>query len=186
MSANRSLKLTRLYDFVAGSPAVADSVDGEFNQVVLQHNNAVDDVADLQTQMTTHKTSTDHDGRYYTETELTATTGGGLIGNVAFDGSPTVLQATLEWLKDQIDATVLGDIPDGSITDVKLADNSITDVKIVDNSITDVKMASEMKKGITNGVASLDATGNVPVNQLGNIVNNFISFKRKLRMGVKY
>lgn len=41
-------------------------------------------------------------------------------------GSGTTVQAVLEWLKTQIDNTVLGDIPDGSLTNAKLA----TDIKI--------------------------------------------------------
>jgi hypothetical protein len=65
------------------------------------------------------------DTRYFTETELGSTTSGSSgakkIGATPIATSPSDLQGILEWLKTQIDSTVLGQIPDGSITDVKLS-----------------------------------------------------------------
>ena len=107
------------------------------------------------------------DTRYYTETELGstvdntsgadkigATTVTGLVGNT--------VQALLEALKVAIDNVTLGQIPD--------------------DSLTTAKMATEQKRGVANGVASLDGTGQVPLSQLGNIpiadlttVNNAIT-----------
>ncbi len=45
------------------------------------------------------------------------------IGVTPIATSPNRLQGMLEWLKLQIDSTVLGQIPDGSITDVKLSND---------------------------------------------------------------
>ena len=75
----------------------------------------------------THKTSTDHDGRYFTETELGANTGAGLVGATAPSGlTGTTTQALINALKTAIDNTVLGQIPDSSLTNVKLS----TDIKV--------------------------------------------------------
>jgi len=66
---------------------------------------AVDDIARkdtvdaVQTNLDTHKTSTDHDGRYFTEAELGATTGGGLVGATAPSGlTGTTVQALINAL----------------------------------------------------------------------------------------
>jgi len=81
----------------------------------------------LSSALTTHKTSTDHDGKYFTESELGATTDGSSgadkIGATAISGlSGATVQALLEALKTAIDNAVLGSIADGSLTDAKLSD----------------------------------------------------------------
>ena len=73
----------------------------------------------------THKTSADHDGRYFTETELTATTGAGLVGATAPSGlTGTTVQALINALKTAIDGVVLSGIVDGSLTDIKLSNTA--------------------------------------------------------------
>lgn len=105
----------------------------------------------------THKSSSDHDGRYYTETELNNgqldtryftetelssttdnTSGADKIGATAIATSPTTVQGILEWLKTQLDNVVLGQVPDGSMTSAKIADNAVTNAKLA----TDVKVGS--------------------------------------------
>jgi hypothetical protein len=65
------------------------------------------------------------DNRYYTETELQSAidsaSGADKVGATPIATSPSTVQGILEWLKTQIDSTVLGQIPDGSITQAKLA-----------------------------------------------------------------
>jgi hypothetical protein len=72
-----STKLARLFDFIPGTKAQSAQVDAEFNQLINQQNNSVDDLNALNAAITTanaalstHKGSGDHDGRYYTETEV--------------------------------------------------------------------------------------------------------------------
>lgn len=80
----------------------------------------------------THKlaTSSDHDGRYYTETELNAIDGikgSALIGTPAITGvSGTTVKEQLASLKSLITSVVLGQIPDNSLTNAKLG----SDVKV--------------------------------------------------------
>jgi hypothetical protein len=66
------------------------------------------------------------DNRYYTETELQSAidsaSGADKVGATPIATSPSTVQGILEWLKSQMDSTVLGQFPDGSITDVKLSD----------------------------------------------------------------
>jgi hypothetical protein len=78
--------------------------------------------------LATHKTSADHDGRYYTETEIDEmeiTAERVTAEPVATDSGSTV-QAILAWLKDQIYNVVLDQVPDDSINNAKLG----TDVKV--------------------------------------------------------
>jgi len=56
------------------------------------------------------------------ESIVDGSSGADRIGATAMSTSPSTVQGILEWLKTQIDNTVLGDIPDGSLTDVKLSD----------------------------------------------------------------
>lgn len=81
----------------------------------------------LKTYIDTHKSSTDHDGRYYTETELKATdgvTGSNVIGTPAISGvNGTTVKDQLASLKTLLVNALLGQIVDGSLTNVKLADD---------------------------------------------------------------
>ncbi|MED4980590.1 hypothetical protein P9726_13625 [Geobacillus stearothermophilus] len=56
-------QIQRLYDFQPGTKALSQQVDEELNQLVNAHNT-------LDTDLTNHKSSGDHDGRYYTKTQL--------------------------------------------------------------------------------------------------------------------
>ncbi|SDG47427.1 hypothetical protein [Desulfosporosinus hippei] len=79
----------------------------------------------LKTYIDNHKTSSDHDSRYFTETELGAVTDGSSgadkIGATPISSSPSTVQGILEWLKTQIDTIVSGGVADGSVTDAKLS-----------------------------------------------------------------
>jgi len=81
----------------------------------------------------THKGSSDHDSRYFTKTEIGSTTDGNSgadkvgAAEVA-TGSGQTVQAVLEWLYQEIINVTLGQIPDGSLTDVKLS-NDANDIK---------------------------------------------------------
>jgi hypothetical protein len=46
---------------------------------------------------------------------------------------------------------------------------ALVDFSVPDNSLTTAKMATEQKRGVANGVASLDGSGYVPLTELGNI-----------------
>lgn len=110
-------------------------------------------VNNLQSQITTnandisaHKTSSDHDARYYTktqldagqldnryytETELNGSGGATKIGITPISGlSASNTQQALEGLKSQINNVVLGQIPDGSITIQKLAFDPATQAEL--------------------------------------------------------
>lgn len=68
----------------------------------------------------------------------------------------TALPAFQTNIQNQINALIAFTVPDKSITAIKIADNTITNAQ----------MATTMKKGIANGVASLDTEGKVPLSQL--------------------
>jgi hypothetical protein len=74
------------------------------------------------------------DTRYFTETELQSTTdsisGADKIGATPISTSPSTVQGILEWLKQQIDSAVLGQIPDGSVTPVKLSFDPATQAEL--------------------------------------------------------
>ncbi|ALA68954.1 hypothetical protein GT50_01275 [Geobacillus stearothermophilus 10] len=130
-------------------------------------------VNNLQSQITTntndintHKTSGDHDTRYYTKTqldngqldnryytkaELSGSGGASNLGITPIVGlTASNTQQALEGLNNKINQTALGQIPDGSITPQKLSFSPM--------------MSSE--KGAPNGVATLDGSGKALVSQL--------------------
>lgn len=148
-------------DFV--NATAIDGLSGTTVQALLEAINSA---------LTAHKSSSDHDGRYYTETELnngqldnryftetelSSTTdnssGADKIGATAISGSPTTVQGILEWLKTQIDNTTLGQIPDGSLTTVKFSDTAITNAKIANSTITNAKISNDT---ITNSNLGTD------------------------------
>lgn len=121
-------------DFV-GVTAITD-VTGATVQAVLEA---------IKAQLEAHKTSADHNDKYYTETELnagqldnryrtetelsdiTGVGGSALIGTPALDGaSATNVKDQLAQLRALITQTQIGQIADGSITNNKLA----LDVKV--------------------------------------------------------
>ncbi|MEI3101011.1 MAG: hypothetical protein V8T45_04120 [Oscillospiraceae bacterium] len=82
----------------------------------------------------------------------------------------TDVQTALEVLKQQLDNTTTGTIPDGSLTTVKLADSSVTEAKIAadavtnekikDGSITDAKISADKLSGSSLKDKTV-ATGNI-------------------------
>jgi len=74
----------------------------------------------------THKTSADHDNRYYTKTDMQSTTTGNSgaskikISAVSEITSDNV-QGAIEQTNARITQAVLGQVPDGSLTDAKLS-----------------------------------------------------------------
>jgi hypothetical protein len=111
------------------------------------------------------------DTRYYTETELASTTvgssGAKKIGATPIATSPGDVQGILEWLKNQMDSTVLGQIPDGAVTIAKLSFDPATQVELeaVKSSVSDGKTL--VKNAITGkGGTVLDSDGDgVPTHQ---------------------
>ncbi len=67
------------------------------------------------------------------------TSGADLIGATPIATSPATVQGILEWLKLQIDSTVLGQIPDGSVTPVKLSFDPATQVELDEHKADDTK-----------------------------------------------
>jgi len=136
-----------------------------------------------------HKNSSDHDGRYFTETEMKSTTdgvsGADKIGATKIATSPENVQGILEWLKAQIDAIVSSGIADDSVTDVKLSNTAgqikdvvtrhlvedATDAHLPINvglgNVLNEEQIPASEKGSSNGVATLNEIGSVPVSQLG-------------------
>jgi len=107
--------------------------------------------------LTTHKTSADHNGTYFTETELGATTGAGLVGATAPTGlTGTTTQALINALKTAIDNTVLGQIPDRSLTTIKHALASITTAELSFDVATQAELTAHLADD-----ASLTAKGHV-------------------------
>lgn len=120
---------------------------------------------------------------FFTKSQLQALSGAGLIGATAPSGlTGNTVQAILDALKTAIDQTVLGQIPDGSLTDVKLA----TDIKVgslasltttnkasVTGAVNELKSAQDTHtantttphgataSAIANTIALRDANGNV-------------------------
>lgn len=73
-----------------------------------------------------HKTSGDHDTRYFTKTELQSVVSGSsgadkVKASPIAVGSGDTVQAQLAWLLSQIAVAATGSIPDGSLTESKLA-----------------------------------------------------------------
>lgn len=79
----------------------------------------------LKTYVDTHKTSSDHDTRYYTKDQLqsitTGSSGADIIKSTPISAnSGNTVQAQLAWLLTQIAIAATGAIPDGSIGQEKL------------------------------------------------------------------
>jgi len=133
--------------------------------------------------LTTHKTSADHNGTYFTETELGASTGAGLVGATAPSGlTGTTTQALINALKTAIDDAILGGIVDGSLTNIKFA----TDVKVgslatlttvdktsVTNAVNEIAtnvishLADVVTVATANKILKLDANAKLPASITG-------------------
>lgn len=143
------MALTKMSTSVANVAGLADQVRGQASTVKATFDKAgtdiktfinatltaeVDALDSAQTlALNTHKTSTDHDGRYYTETELNA----GQLNNLYY--TETEADALFATQADIVGIT-LGAIPN--------------------NSLTEAKMANEMKK-MVGGVSSFNSVMNL-------------------------
>ncbi|WP_108669554.1 hypothetical protein [Peribacillus acanthi] len=154
-------QLQRQYDFQDGQKAPAQQMDDELNNLVNGHNvldadvvnhkaKGVDptssdstrdkhvsnnDLKNLQDQITTKGNEIN---------QLKGSGGASEIGTNPITGiSSANVQVTLESLNDKINQTVLGQIPDGSITSTKLAFDP--------QKITDTVTNAKFKFGIENG-----------------------------------
>jgi hypothetical protein len=112
----------------------------------------------------------------YTKTELQSVTDGSSgadgIKATPIATSPDTVQGILEWLKTQIDSTILGQIPDGSITEAKLAFNPATQAELNEHLADYVKHPGT---GITTNIGNAYAITLNPaptsyVNNMGLIV----------------
>lgn len=68
------------------------------------------------------------------------------VGVTPIETSPSTLQGTLEWLKTQIDGTVLGQIPDGSVTPVKLSFDPATQLELNEHVTDYTQFKSSVKQ----------------------------------------
>lgn len=122
------------------------------------------------------------DNRYFTETELQSVTDGNSgadkVKATPISTSPSTVQGILEWLKSQIDATVLGQIPDGSIPDAKLSGEA-TEIKqrFSEHQAEEVSQGEVHGLRATNGkLEYFDGTewktvsGGLPVGSVSNFV----------------
>lgn len=62
-------KVSRYYDFANGTVADAEKLDDELNNLVSGHNALDDELISHKGDYETHRTSADHDGRYYTKNQ---------------------------------------------------------------------------------------------------------------------
>ncbi|SMC41022.1 choice-of-anchor R domain-containing protein [Papillibacter cinnamivorans] len=58
-------------------------------------------------------------------------------------------------IKEALDAATAGEIPDGSITALKLASDSVTTAKILDGNVTKAKLASILSSAIDNNTINI-------------------------------
>lgn len=155
-------KLKSVVDGTSGADFVAataiSGISGATVQALLEA---------LKSYIDTHKTSSDHDSRYYTETELNATngvTGSAIIGTPVINGvNGTTVKDQLASLKSLITSVALGQIPDDSLTNVKLG----SDVKVgslanltTDNKLSVVEAINEHETQINSLDAKVDLKAN--------------------------
>lgn len=128
----------------------------------------------------THKTSADHDNRYYTKTDMQSTTTGNSgaskikISAVSEITSDNV-QGAIEQTNARITQAVLGQVPDGSLTDAKLS-NAAGQIK---DRVTKIEaQISEpvyVEQEETAEIFSLATEGQISdVQVMGNTVNQII------------
>ena len=108
-------KITRLFDFVAGTRIKSADVDAELNQLVTEHNNLVDDVN--------------------AETGTTGIANGAVTTAKIADGAvtaakldPTLVQTDINLNTHRTLSTI--DHPDGSITPAKLSFDPATQAEL--------------------------------------------------------
>ena len=138
-------------DFIASTPIPGvtgatvqqqlESLKTILDLIQTQTNSNTTNISSLQSQINTHKSSADHDTRYYTKTQLdNGQLDGRYYTKVSVDAKDSSLQAQITNHKN---STIL-DHPDGSVTTAKLADNSVTTSKIANGSVTADKIHSSL------------------------------------------
>lgn len=140
---NHSDQQDRLYD-VMSSEEVKQAFDSRGEELREIYNQLIDKLQDV----------TDGDS------------GADNVKATPISNSPDTVQGILEWLKSQIDLAVLGGIPDGTITDVKLSDAEGQIKEIVnrlrykstdqDKEIAFLKLKQEASERIENGTTFAD------------------------------
>jgi hypothetical protein len=151
-------KLKSIVDGTSGADFVnataISGITGATVQALLESLKAYTETKDAaQTSaLTTHKSSSDHDGRYFPKAEIQAITDGASGADKTgatqvATGSGTTVQTILEWLYQEIINVTLGQIQDGSLTDVKLsnaADQIKSRVAVVESELTNNQQQSSI------------------------------------------
>lgn len=138
-------------DFIASTPIPGvtgetvqqqlESLKAILDSIQTQTNSNTTNISNLQSQVNTHKTSDDHDIRYYTKAQLDS---GQLDKRYYTEAEVDSKDANLQTqITNHKNAPVL-DHPDGSVTTAKLADNSVTTVKIANGAVTADKIHSSL------------------------------------------
>ena len=123
-----------------------ESLKAILDSIQSQVNNNTSSVASLQGQINTHKTSADHDTRYYTKAQLDS---GQLDSRYYTEAEIDRNNANFQTqITNHRNASVL-DHPDGSVTTAKLADNSVTTSKIANGAVTADKIHSSLLESAT-------------------------------------
>lgn len=147
-------------DFV-GATGIAGLTGASVQALLESLKIYVDSINSTQdTALATHKTSVDHDTRYYTETELnagqlddryyteseiSASIGAGLMGATPPSGlTGSTVQALINSLKAAIDQTALGQIPDRSLPAIKIALGAITAAELAFDPATQAELDAHL------------------------------------------
>jgi hypothetical protein len=139
--------LNRLKTFLPGKKALSAEINAEFDNIINGHNDTHETLTNhlgkqvdrTSADQTKDKHVSDKDlndihvaldskanaGDVHTKTVLSSAidgnSGADKIGATPIANSPNTVQGILKWLKTQIDNTALGQLPEGSITESKLA-----------------------------------------------------------------
>ncbi|TCX53827.1 hypothetical protein [Dehalobacter sp. 14DCB1] len=134
-------------DFVLGQIINPDEFDQNNDEIVDKINELVNYANTDETALTTHKTSNDHDGRYYTETELN----NGQLDNRYY----TEVESDAKFAtKSELSGVVLGQIPPKSITTNELNFDPATQVEL-----DAVASVANNKASFKNGTGTFTSGG---------------------------
>lgn len=189
-------QIQRLYDFQAGTTARAAQVDEEFNQLVNAHNTLDDDLSN-------HKMSGDHDDRYYRKTEVDTkvndlqtqiTTNKSSADSQFSDLNSRVTTNTndINSLKSQkadktyVDQKVAdiqnGQVADGAVSTPKIQDRAVTTPKLADGAVTASKVdnvtvytGAKTDQQINNAVSAAQSNLQTQINNHTTSINNLNS-----------